>query len=186
MESSQLVGIDIEERFMELGYDLFLDRSKFAGQFFAVDLLNVADEEKLKEIKESLDIIYISSFLHLFPYGSQYSACVKLSSLLKSKGLILGRQIGSRRNPGEKEKKSRPGENSYFHDEESFTRMWEDVGREVGIKWSVRAWFDVGRYSWGVKMGEKKEGKGKEEEEEEEGEQWKGDKEWLYFEVTRL
>lgn len=122
--------------FMEMGYDLFLDKDRLRSKFIAADFFEPSSD--LAQFGGNMDMIYAGSFLHLFDWSRQVAACKRIISLLRPTpgALFVGRQIGSA-NPGEY--KHRVGDDGmlYRHDEATFRRMWEEVAKETGTEWDV-------------------------------------------------
>ncbi|KAH8693712.1 hypothetical protein BGW36DRAFT_301111 [Talaromyces proteolyticus] len=133
-----LYGTDISLDFMNLGYDLFLDKDRFKARFIAADIFD-DNSDLVKELTGQIDIIYAGSFLHLFGKEDSFKVAKRLVSLLKDKpnALILGRQVGNI-DPGEQREVA--GEKSIFrHNEASWIEFWHQVGEETGVKWKVEA-----------------------------------------------
>lgn len=119
-----------------MGYRLFLDRDTLKSTFIEADIMD--PNSKLSELDGKMDIIYAGSLLHLFNYQEQVKICKRLVKLSRGKkgSLILGRQVGSM-DAGEYEQASNVTGKMYRHNEDSFRKMWEEVGRETGTKWRV-------------------------------------------------
>jgi len=132
--SSNLYGIEIVPEFISLGYDLFLDKDTLGAHFSQGDVF----EEKgaLVDLKGKIDIIQVGLFLHLFDLERQIKACKILVRTLKpEKGvLITGQQVGS---VEPLELSLGNGSKIYKHNEESFAKMWKEVGDSTGTEWKV-------------------------------------------------
>ena len=147
VSSSQLYGLDIEQKFLDLSYDLFLDRGKFRGTMLAADVEAAGNGEKdedhkLVTVKGKIDIIWAASFFHLFTRPRQLNIAKKLVELLRpvSGSMLLGRQLGSVK-PGDYDI-MKDGRWQYRHSPETLAEFWEEVGRETGTKWRVEATVD--------------------------------------------
>jgi hypothetical protein len=92
----------------------------------------------LSELNGKIDIIYAASFLHLFGYEDQVKVCKRMIKLLKEKkdSVVLGRQIGNS-NAGELPQRNDPTKTRWRHNEQSFKKMWDEVGELTGSKWRV-------------------------------------------------
>jgi SAM-dependent methyltransferase len=139
--SANLYGAELMPAFIDLSYDLFLDKDKFAAHFMQADIFD--EEGPLKELEGKMDIIQVSLFLHLFDLEGQTKACEKLVRILRQeKGvLVTGQQVGSTvpmQLPPE------TGSQMYKQNVESFEKMWEEVGRRTGTEWKVTAHLDAG------------------------------------------
>lgn len=148
--SDRLYGIDVDRKFLDLGYDLFLDRGTLNSHFLAVDALepssspssSSAAQDDLAGVNGKIDIVWAASFFHLFPRPRQLTAAKTVVALLKPKpgSLVLGRQLGSVR-PGEYDV-MKDGRWQFRHDVRSWTEFWDEVGRETGTSWRVEASLD--------------------------------------------
>lgn len=154
--SENLYGLDIEEGFITLSYDLFRDRSSLKSHFVIEDML--ADEKDLGSGKPSLStqkdstlpplplaslnkrmsVVAANSFFHLYNYSDQLKLAKRVVQLLVPEpgSLILGRQVGSSV-PGEYTAVDNKG-SRYSHDVASFRRFWDQVAAELGDGSSFR------------------------------------------------
>jgi len=125
---------------MELGYDLFLDRSLMQAHFIAADVF--AATSPLDQLDGTVDIIQASSFFHLFTRDEQLRAGAKVMKLLRHVpgSMIFGRQMG--RPDGAGTDSSRPGSKVYWHDEESFHKLWNEIADRTGVKVDVAVEFE--------------------------------------------
>ena len=140
--SERLYGVDVDQKFLDLGYELFLDKSSLKSTFLAVDVLGPDGEKELESVKGRIDVVWTSSFLHLFNWDRQILAATRIVYLLKRQpgSLVLGRQLGSVK-PGPYDV-MKDGRWQYRHDVETFKRFWEEVGTKTGTKWRVEASLD--------------------------------------------
>ncbi|KAF2502409.1 hypothetical protein BU16DRAFT_474636 [Lophium mytilinum] len=133
--AENLYGADLEMQFMELGYDLFLDKETLKTKFIASDIFD--PEAEIKQLDNSIDIVHASSFFHLFDWKQSVQAAKRIVEILKKEpgALVIGRQLGGEES-GDIEspidKKTR-----YQHNSESFKKMWKLVGDETGSNWEV-------------------------------------------------
>lgn len=137
--SKNLWGAELKGDFLELGYELFLDRETLKAHFIEADVFDA--EGPLKQLEGKMDFIHIGLFLHLFDLEGQVKACERIVSLVKpEKGcLILGQQIGSLE-PGP----MAVGSKMYKHNVDSFEKMWKEAGDRTGSEWKVKANIDAG------------------------------------------
>jgi SAM-dependent methyltransferase len=135
-----LYATDLRRDFWELGYELFKDKETLKSRFIEGDVM--ADESTteggLKELDGKINIVYAGSFLHLFDYAGQFKVCERIVRLLKPvKGsVVLGRQSGHVV-AGERAHRTNYREKVFRHNEESFKKMWEEVGEKTGTRWKV-------------------------------------------------
>lgn len=135
VQGSQLFGTDIESKYINIGYNLFQDWSKVHATFVIGDLLDPSDG-RLSRLHGKVTIIYAASFFHLFSWIQQLYVAKRLVGFLKpgtTNALIFGRQVGTTK--GGVFKTS--GASVYLHDQESFQRLWNEVGKLTKTRWSV-------------------------------------------------
>ena len=151
--SENTYGSDLEKNFMDIGYDLFLDKSTLKTTFIPADIFD--KESGLKQIEGEIDIIHAASFLHLFDEQGQYNACKRIVEILKSKpgSLFIGRQIGNEKS-GVFVGSIDPSKQRYRHNPESFKDMWKKIGEETQSEWEVEAYLeDQDLFALAEKMG---------------------------------
>lgn len=151
--SENTYGSDLEKNFMDIGYDLFLDKSTLKTTFIPADIFD--EDSGLKQIEGEMDIVHAASFLHLFDEQGQHKACKRITKLLKSKpgSLFIGRQIGNVES-GIFVGTIDPSKQRYRHNAESFANLWKKIGEETGSKWDVEAYLeDQDLFALAGKMG---------------------------------
>lgn len=132
---SKLYGTDLESRFIRLGYELFKDKRSLGATFVPGDMIDF-DDRRLQALEGKVTIIHASSFFHLFTWIQQLGIGKRLVSFLKpgtNNALIFGRQMGTSR-PGPASGQQR---GAFLHDEASFQRLWDEIGKLTGTKWTV-------------------------------------------------
>jgi SAM-dependent methyltransferase len=139
--ATNLWGAELKYEFVDLGYELFLDKDTFAPHFMQADIFD--EEGPLRELEGKMDIVQIGLFLHLFNLEGQTKACVRLVRLLKQEkgALITGQQVGATE-PTQMPPES--GTQMFKHNAESFEEMWRNVGEKTGTEWKVTAYLDEG------------------------------------------
>lgn len=138
--SENLVGSDLSPAFLDLGYDLFLDRETLKSKFYAADVFDV-ESDLLKAEKGKLAIVHAASVIHLFDLPAQKKVVKMIIELLKPEAgsLVVGRQVASMV-PGDKANSIDPNKRMFWHNDETFVNMWDDVGKEMGgVKFEVKA-----------------------------------------------
>ncbi|GAB7347547.1 hypothetical protein MBLNU459_g4438t1 [Dothideomycetes sp. NU459] len=136
--AENLIGSDLRASFIELGYDLFLDKDTLKAKFIASDVFD-PESELLKTERGSVSIVHAASMIHLFDLPTQKQVVKTIIDLLKpeSGSLVVGRQVGSLVS-GDKPSSLDPSKTMFWHDEATFAKMWHDVGKEVGgVKFEV-------------------------------------------------
>lgn len=91
--SENMTGFDLRPEFLDLGYELYQDKSTLKSKLIAGDFF----DRKCGLSEKSFDLIFASSFFHLFNWEEQVESLSKAVRLLKPKkdSLIFGRQIGA-------------------------------------------------------------------------------------------
>ena len=132
--SDHIYGSDLRQEFFDLGYKLFRDKETLRSKFVAADVFDPSSG--LGSLDGKVDIIFSASFLHLFGYEEQVAICKRMVKLLRDKkdSMVLGRQIGSLV-AGESEGGIHGKKNRWRHSEDSFKKMWDEVGELTGTKW---------------------------------------------------
>ena len=142
--SEHLYGFDLEDGFIELGYELFRDREVLKATFASGNILEdptSAEGRRLSKFVDSMDIIFCSSFLHCFDWDDMVVAAKRLISFTRPRAgsLIIGKQLGSG-SPGSYKMSTSTG-TMFRHDPGSMRKMWEEAGRATGTRWTVDAEF---------------------------------------------
>ncbi|KAK3111879.1 hypothetical protein LTR53_012433 [Teratosphaeriaceae sp. CCFEE 6253] len=135
VDSSKCYGSDLRLDFIELGYELFNDRETLQSRFIAADVFD--ENSALRELNGQIDIIDASSFFHLFTLAEQKQIARSVVRLMRPRkdSLVVGRQVG---NATPAEFPRRDGQGSRFrHDIDSWREMWDEVGDEAGVKFTV-------------------------------------------------
>lgn len=140
--AENVYGLELERPFIDLGFDLFLDRAKLPpSNFIAADMLD--PDSDARALVGKIDIVYASQFFHLWGWDSQVEvgkAVVKLLNPARN-SLIVGYQIGCV-NPAEAQNTPTAEGKMYLHDPASLQKLWDEIGEATGTKWMVEASFD--------------------------------------------
>ncbi|KAJ3497164.1 hypothetical protein NLG97_g2114 [Lecanicillium saksenae] len=132
---SKLFGVDVESRFINLGYDLFRDKDTLGATFVTGDLLD-PDDERLDTLSGRFTIVHADSFFHLLSWTEQLYAAQRIISWLRTdmkNGFIYGKQAGSLY-PADV---ASAGKRPYLHNRRSLQRLWDEAGRITGTRWRV-------------------------------------------------
>ena len=137
----QLYGLDIDERFVDLGKQLYATKfqSHRAPKFLFANILDM-ESDSLTKLRGKFDYVYAAAFFHLFDEKQQYTAFKQAIQLLKPQAgsAILGTQAGSNVS---KLKTHMPviGEKMFIHNPQSLGNMIRKVSAETGLKLVVEA-----------------------------------------------
>jgi SAM-dependent methyltransferase len=129
--SENIVGVDTESRFIDLGYELFRDSGKLKAQFRVGD---VFAPDFLKEFWGKIDIIFIGSFLHLFSFEQQTVIVSQLVKLLRNRknSLVFGRHMAMEQ--GGTLRTNACGWSLYHHSDKTIRQLWDTAPEG---KWEV-------------------------------------------------
>jgi SAM-dependent methyltransferase len=133
-----IISGDLQQRFWDLGYQLYRDREKFHGVFHQGDIF---DENYLNQYNGKINILHTSAFFHLFDLPAQKQVVRQMMNLVSTKPgtIIFGRQAANTI-PHRLEHPLRPGQILYLHNEESFRAMFQEV---VGQGWDMKTWVRI-------------------------------------------
>ncbi|KAL4809451.1 hypothetical protein BDV18DRAFT_132099 [Aspergillus unguis] len=137
----QLFGLDLEQPFIDLGYQLFQDKDRLDATFAIGNLIKDKDSEALtKSLGQKIDVVFASSLLHLFNYETQLIVATRLVRLLRDRAgvMVVGRQLGSVY-AGEYDLTGYDEGTMYRHNLESMKGLWHDVGQATQTQWKVEA-----------------------------------------------
>ncbi|KAK5128387.1 hypothetical protein LTR85_003055 [Meristemomyces frigidus] len=133
--AENLTGTELEQGFLESGYDLFNDKHKLkarltSGDFFAPETAGLQEH--------SFDVIYTANFFHLFSWDEQVEAVSKALGLLKTKSgsMMFGRQTAVAEAGPIKVPIARSGV-TYRHNVESFRKLVAEVADKTGLDFAA-------------------------------------------------
>lgn len=140
VESSQLVGMDVHDLFINLGYTLFQDKSALNLGFVTADILEL--DSIPSSMLHNFDIIWGSASFHLFNWENQVRAFRNAIRLLKDEVnvAIYGWQAG---HPDTKTlpNPEKEGEVRWFwHNPASFEGLWSEIGKQTNTRWKITNW----------------------------------------------
>ncbi|KAM0265663.1 hypothetical protein ACHAQJ_000097 [Trichoderma viride] len=135
VDGSRLFGLDSSLPLVSSGYDLFQDRNSLGAHFIVGDMTD-PDDLRLDELHGQVSIIHAGSFFHLFSWKQQLYIGKRLVDFLQPdirNAFIYGRHVGVASTQEAAESDSSP----YLHNQESFQRLWDEVGELTRTKWKV-------------------------------------------------
>lgn len=145
----RLFGSDIFSQYESIGHELFRDRDTFHNRFIPGDLFDKSPDHAIEVTKGNWEVIVIVMFLHIFDWNDQLRAAERIIDLLSSKpgSMIIGAQTATIK-PGEQALFPpfvQPGEHKsvYRQSRETFTQMWEEVGKSRGVKLNIWAEYEA-------------------------------------------
>lgn len=134
--ASSVYGSELEQGFVNLGFELFRDRDRLwtnisAGDFFANDVAGLAEKR--------FDMVHAASFFHLFSWDDQVEAMSRAVGLLKPKAgsMVFGRQTAVSQAKEVKHPANKRFGNMFRHDMSSMRRMVQEVGERTNTHLEV-------------------------------------------------
>jgi len=142
--SENLVGLELEPKFVDLGFGLFADRELFKGQMIVGSIFDESVNGPVASLKGSINIVNAAFFFHLFSLDDQIKLGVNLVNLMKDdpKAMVLGRHLGSSIGE-ERSSPMAPTGKMYFHSPDSFKSLWATISERTQTTWHVNAWLEV-------------------------------------------
>ena len=150
--------------FWSLGLGLFRDQDRMNAKFFQADVFD-AGSDMAVELEGKVDFVLASHFFHLFSWEKQIEAARAVTRMLKKGGWLLGYNIGTKvakETPAGQTKGSDQAGSKFYHDEESWRMLWDEVGRGTETEWKVdtrlqdlEEWMPKEDFAW---MGESARG----------------------------
>lgn len=142
--AENIIGSELEPKFVELGYELFCDKERLGVEFKTGDFFSAEGGVGLDLVEESFDMVHAASFFHLFSWTEQVEAVSKALRLLKPKSgsVLFGRQTGVEVAGSVKYPQTRSGE-MWRHDLESWGKLMEEVRVKTGLEFEAKCeWLD--------------------------------------------
>lgn len=132
---SQLFGLDLESRFIDIGYALFQDQRTLGATFVNGDMLDPADR-RLDRLDNTISMIHAASFFHLFTWAQQVRIGERLVRFLKpgtKNAVVYGKHAGT----SSPVRAAAADGVAYIHDQDSFQRLWDEIGGLTQTRWKV-------------------------------------------------
>lgn len=184
---SQVYGSDIQQEFIDAGYELFQDGKKLPRDRFLCPA-NVFDDleaSRFQVLKDRVDILHATSVFHLFAESQQSDVARCCMRLLRKDpictSLVLGAQAGNI-NAGEYSKLE--GKKRFRHNEKTWKAMWEQVCQEDEFRDKVKTLrinVEMEMYTPAVAGQPRNSGKQKQIGSFEEGFRWMKFEVWITF-----
>ncbi|KAL2783209.1 hypothetical protein BJX66DRAFT_345152 [Aspergillus keveii] len=137
---TNLYGSDLQQDFLKLGHDLFLDRSILPdSQLIAADILDKSSA-LFSRLQGKLNIVYISLFLHVFDWETQVTVLENVLDLLAASpgSLIVCRVIACRDQAVLNMNYERMP--YYYHDLASWKKLWDEICARTSLRLAVDLW----------------------------------------------
>ncbi|KAI8293224.1 Methyltransferase trt5 [Colletotrichum sp. SAR 10_98] len=134
--SQNITAIEIEQGYIDAGYDLFRDRDTLKTTFVNADMLD-DKSAKLNALEGQFDSAHLGLCLHLWNRGDQMTVLKRVIRLLKQKpGVVMvGHAVGHADGlelPGMFNKPS------LRHNLQTWESMWVDISKATGTRWKLK------------------------------------------------
>ncbi|KAJ5247774.1 hypothetical protein N7468_002757 [Penicillium chermesinum] len=145
--TERMWALDIEAQLWNLGFELFRDQGRMHAGFIQADFqtTDLCDTSPLGALTGKVDLIMASQFLHLFDWEGQLAASKKIVGLSKPGTMLVGFQQGRE----QAREYIRPWGMMFYHNRESFLRLWESVQKQTGTRWKIQV-AAVPLQDWGM------------------------------------
>jgi hypothetical protein len=130
--SDNLYAVDIANHW-DVGYSMFNDRQTFLAHFIEADIVH--PNPNLTSLSNTVEIICISKVFHQWDWETQLAALRSTIAFSGPSSMVVGfhaAAVGAGFVGYE-----RDGLTIWLHDEESWMKIWEEVGRETGTEWDA-------------------------------------------------
>lgn len=131
-----ILGLDLNEQFIDLGFELFQDRTSMGCTFIIQDFF---DQTKcLEKWTGRFNVINSGYFMHLWDWEGQVKVAKRMISILAlhESCIVTGVHFGSE-NTGLWEKVPADNDPIFLHDSASLTELWQQVGKQTQTEISV-------------------------------------------------
>ncbi|KAE8152098.1 hypothetical protein BDV25DRAFT_151727 [Aspergillus avenaceus] len=138
--AESIVGMDIHQEFIDVGYELFRDRHNLKARFIVGDFFKSCPG--LEDLAGSIRVINSGYFMHLFTWEGQVDVAKRMISLMARRegDIITGVNFGNQTS-GFWEKHLAVTGPMFLHDSASLSAIWRQIGQETQTHW--RVWSSV-------------------------------------------
>ncbi len=144
VSTHDMYATDIRAELWNLGYDLYRDKGKMRATFVQGDIFDRNSDLQL--LNGQMDIIIACQFLHLFDWDKQVIAAKRIVELSRPGSVLVGFQRAQVR----AQELMRPWGPMYFHNAETFKKMWSQVEDETETKWDLSISLVDLQKDWGL------------------------------------
>lgn len=143
--AEQLRGVELQQGFIDLGFELFRDKDRLGDTFLQGDVLK--DGEPWTQLAEGFDLVQLAMLLHLLTYEEQISGFKRAIECLKPGPgtTILGIAVGTVGGTVE----DWAGKKVPAHNAETFKELIADLEKRTGTRWTVEVSLDFAMYKYG-------------------------------------
>lgn len=137
--SENLIGLDLRQDFIDLGYELFNDRSTLKTRFLIQDFF--VDTPEMADLLGKIDIISTGYFLHSWDWDGQLQCAKRMIQLMSPDqgAMMTGIQFGSHATGLWSTTPTGVDAGPMFlHDDQTLSKLWGQAARETQTSWEVQ------------------------------------------------
>ena len=143
--SDQMWATDLNGDLWRMGYELLRDRGKFQAHFVQGDVFS-PDIKLVEQLSGRVSVFLAYQFLHLFSWDNQIKLSEMMVAMSTPNAIILGSQMGC----VEAWQQKTPWGEMFFHNNESWGKLWKAVEENTGTRWRVTHSRLVDLGEWGL------------------------------------
>ncbi|KAJ5093945.1 hypothetical protein N7456_009806 [Penicillium angulare] len=130
-----LIGLEIQHAYIDLGYELFQDKSMLQCKFLVQDFFK--DTAELVSLEKKITIMNSGYFMHMFDWEKQLDVAKRMIHLIApSEGsIITGVNFGSSHFAGPFSDVPPGFDAIYLHNQHSLSEIWSEAAKATGTKW---------------------------------------------------
>lgn len=133
--SENLIGLELRQDFVDLGYELFRDKLQLKSRFLVQNFFE--DTSEIMNLEKDVKIINSGMFMHLWDWENQVQVGKRMIHLLAPErgAIITGLHFGSRSSGMWEAVKDSP---MFVHSERTLKDLWDQCAQETGTSWEFR------------------------------------------------
>ncbi|KAI2791638.1 hypothetical protein POX_c04504 [Penicillium oxalicum] len=133
--SENLIGLELRGGFVDLGYELFQDKSHLQSQFLVQSFFE--DTPKLTSLRGKVKVVNSGMFMHLWGWEKQVEVAKRMMELLvpEEGSMITGLHFGSWSAKMWETMKESP---MFVHSPDTLKSLWNQCAQETGTCWEFQ------------------------------------------------
>lgn len=141
--AANVYGCDAMRGLADAGYDLFQDRSRLPNAILIADIF-ATEPPTLAGPEGEVDMVFAGSIFHLFDWQQQAAIAERIVKHLQTRtgSLVFGHHLGHL-HAGNYPYGLDSSSTIFKHDEQSFQRLWQQVGEATETSWKVEATLEI-------------------------------------------
>ncbi|KAJ5287485.1 hypothetical protein N7478_003171 [Penicillium angulare] len=130
-----LIGLEIQQAYIDLGYEFFQDNSTLECKFLVQDFFK--DTPELTALAKKISIMNSGYFMHMFDWKKQLDVAKRMIDLMApGKGsIITGVNFGSTRSAGPFSDVPPGFDTIFLHNKRSLSGIWSEAAKATDTEW---------------------------------------------------